>query len=143
MYWLFQGNFCRNKCIKIYLRCIIITNRKDKKPHPIAFYLKTFLAIETNYKIYNKELLLIVDSFQEWCHCLEDALSSIIMYMDHKNLKYFITHILNFYQGYWSMFLSKFEFKFHLWTKKITRFVIFFLKFLIFNFKKYIFINDK
>jgi hypothetical protein len=30
-------------------------------------------AAEINYEIHDKELLAIVDSFQEWCHLLEDA----------------------------------------------------------------------
>jgi len=41
---------------------------KDEKLHPVAFYSRKFLAIEINYEIYDKEILTIIDSFQEWRH---------------------------------------------------------------------------
>jgi len=44
---------------------------KDEKLHPVAFYYRKFSAAEINYEIHNKELLSILDSFQEWHHFLE------------------------------------------------------------------------
>jgi hypothetical protein len=38
---------------------------EDGKLHPIAFYSRKFSAAEINYEIHDKELLAIVDSFQE------------------------------------------------------------------------------
>jgi len=34
-------------------------------------YSCKFFPIEINYNIHNKELLTIVDAFEEWCHLLE------------------------------------------------------------------------
>jgi len=46
---------------------------EEGKLHPISFYSRKFSAIEINYEIHDKELLVIVDSFQKWCHFLEGA----------------------------------------------------------------------
>ena len=64
--------------------------------HPVAFYTRKFSAAEINYEIHDKELLAIVDSFQEWRHLLEGATLQVIVYTNHKNLIYFMsTHVLN------------------------------------------------
>jgi hypothetical protein len=64
--------------------------------HPVAFHSRKFIAIEINYEIYGKELLAIVDSFQEWRHFVEEAVHSITIYTDHKNLEYFMSaRVLN------------------------------------------------
>jgi hypothetical protein len=39
--------------------------RKDGKYRLISFFLKKFLRVELNYKIYNKELLAIVRATEE------------------------------------------------------------------------------
>ena len=36
----------------------------DRKWHPIVYYLKTMADVELNYPIYNKEILVIIFSFQ-------------------------------------------------------------------------------
>ena len=83
----------------------------DDKLHPIAFHSRKFSAAEINYEIHDKELLAIVDSFQEWRHYLEGASSPVTVYTDHKNLEYFMSaHVLNCRQARWSMSLSRFEF---------------------------------
>ena len=83
----------------------------DDKLHPIAFHSRKFSAAEINYEIHDKELLAIVDSFQEWRHYLEGASSPVTVYTDHKNLEYFMSaRVLNRRQARWSMSLSRFEF---------------------------------
>ena len=68
----------------------------DGKLHPVAFYSRKFSAAEINYEIHDKELLAIVDSFQEWRHFLEGATHPVTVYTDHKNLEYFMSaRILN------------------------------------------------
>jgi hypothetical protein len=47
--------------------------------------------VEINYKIHDKELLTIVDVFEEWRHLLEGVQHEIIMYSNHNNLQYFMT----------------------------------------------------
>jgi len=41
--------------------------------HPIAFHFKKLSTTQINYKIYDKELLVIIDAFEEWHHPLEEA----------------------------------------------------------------------
>jgi hypothetical protein len=84
---------------------------EDKKLHPVAFYSRKFSAAEINYEIHDKELLAIVDSFQEWRHFLEGAAHPVTVYTDHKNLEYFMSaRILNRRQARWNMSLSRFDF---------------------------------
>lgn len=81
------------------IEVVLLQMGKDKKLHPVAFYSQKFSIIEINYKIHNKELLVIVNSFQEWHHFLEGALHPMIICINHKNLEYFmLARVLNHYQ---------------------------------------------
>ncbi len=64
---------------------------KDKLLHPVAFHSRKFIATEINYEIHDKELLAIVNSFQEWRHFLERVQHPVTVYTDHKNLEYFMS----------------------------------------------------
>ena len=44
---------------------------------------------ERNYKIYDKELLAIVEALAKWRQYLLDAVEIFKIWTDHKNLKYF------------------------------------------------------
>lgn len=48
------------------------------------------VVIKINYDIHNKKLFVIMDLFKECCHYLEDAFHHVTMYIDHKNLIYFM-----------------------------------------------------
>ncbi|KAH0606065.1 uncharacterized protein H6S33_004522 [Morchella sextelata] len=66
---------------------------------------------ERNYEIYDKELLAIIRSFEEWRLELEGAAHPIAIISDHKNLEYFIsTKQLNRRQARWAEYLSRFNF---------------------------------
>jgi hypothetical protein len=85
--------------------------REGRRLHPVAFYSRKFYAAEINYEIYDKELLAIVDSFQEWHHLLEGALHPVTVYTEYKNFEYFMTaSVLNRHQARWNMSLSRFDF---------------------------------
>ena len=73
------------------LAAILFIMTKENKIHPITFYSRTFSALELNYDIYDKELLMIFKAFKIWQHYLEGSASPIDIVMDHKNLKYFST----------------------------------------------------
>ena len=64
---------------------------EDNLLHPVAFHSRKFSAAKINYEIHDKELLVIVDSFEEWRQFLEGALHPTTVYSDHKNLLYFMT----------------------------------------------------
>jgi len=83
----------------------------SRKLHPVAIHSRKFIVLKINYEIYNKELLAIVDFFQECCHLFEGAAHQITIYTNHKNLEYFISICeLNRHQARWNMFLSRFDF---------------------------------
>jgi hypothetical protein len=79
--------------------------------HPVMFHSRKYNAAEINYEIHDKELLAIVDSFQEWRHFLEGAQHPVTVHTDHKNLEYFMSaKVLNRQQARWSISLSRFNF---------------------------------
>lgn len=87
---------------------------EDDKWHPIAFMSKSLSAVERNYEIHDKEMLVIIRSLEEWRHFLEGTSHRFEIWTDHKNLKYFITaKKLNRRQARWSLLLSRFDFLLH------------------------------
>jgi len=52
----------------------------------VNFCFHKFSPTEINYENHDKELLAIMDAFEEWCHLLEGAQHEITMYPNHKNL---------------------------------------------------------
>ncbi|KAG5726372.1 hypothetical protein E4T56_gene18941 [Termitomyces sp. T112] len=64
---------------------------EDRKWHPVAFYSKSLNMVEQNYEIHDKEMLAIIQSFEEWQHFLEG--------MQHKFK--------------WSPYLTNFDFSLH------------------------------
>ena len=66
---------------------------------------------ERNYKIYNKELLAIVEALAKWRQYLLDAVETFEIWTDHKNLKYFWEpHKLNGRQARWYLKLQDYNF---------------------------------
>jgi hypothetical protein len=83
----------------------------DEKLHPVAFHSRKCEPAEIRYEIHDKELLAIVDSFEQWRHFLEGSPHQIIVYNDHKNLTYFQdARVLNRRQARWAQFLTRFDF---------------------------------
>jgi hypothetical protein len=85
----------------------------DDKWHLIAYYSKSLSTVECNYEIHNKEMLAIIQALEDWCHFLEGAHYKFEIWMDHKNLEYFMTAKLNRHQAQWSLYLSRFDFTMH------------------------------
>jgi hypothetical protein len=79
----------------------------DQKWHPVAFLSKSLSPVERNYEIHDKEMLAIIRAMEEWRHFLEGAEHGFEVWMDHKNLQYFMSaKKLNRQQARWSLFLS-------------------------------------
>ena len=69
---------------------------------------------ERNYKIYDKELLVIVKTLDKWRQYLLDAVEKFKVWIDHENLKYFKEpHKLNGWQARWYLKLQ--DYNFTLW----------------------------
>ena len=79
---------------------------------PVAFFSRKMSPAESNYEIYDKELLAIVQAFEEWRPELEGSPDSVEVVTDHKALEYFMkSRLLSRRQARWSEFLSRFNFK--------------------------------
>ena len=75
--------------------------------HPVAFFSKKLIPAECNYKIYDKELLAIIQSLEEWRAKLAGTEDLIQILTDHKALEYFMmTKKLTRRQARWAEFLS-------------------------------------
>jgi hypothetical protein len=71
-------------------------------------------VVEQNYEIHDKEMLVVMWLLEEWRHFLEGAKQQVKIWMDHKNLEYFMTaKKLNCRQARWSLYLSRFDFIMH------------------------------
>ena len=80
--------------------------------HPVAYFSKRIVPAECNYEIYDKELLAIIQCFEEWRPELEGTAMPVRVLTDHKDLEYFMmTKKLTPRQARWAEFLSKFNFK--------------------------------
>jgi len=75
-------------------------------------YLSKFLnETERNYEIHDKEMLAVIRELENWGHLLEDTKFKFGVWIDHKNLEYFIkTQKLNRKQACWALYLSRFDF---------------------------------
>lgn len=79
---------------------------------PVAYFSAKHSAAECNYEIYDKELLAIIKSMEEWRPELQGSQQEFEILTDHKNLEYFTTtKALNQRQVRWSEFLSQYNFR--------------------------------
>ncbi len=58
--------------------------------HSMIFYSKNMISAECNYKIYDKELLTIIQCLKHWHLELKCTDILIKIFIDHLNLKYFM-----------------------------------------------------
>ena len=86
----------------------------ERQLHPVAYRSRKFSGPELNYDVHNKELLAIVDAFEEWRAYLEGSRHPIMVYLDHNNLSYFTTtKKLNRRQIRWAELLASYNFQIH------------------------------
>jgi len=92
--------------------CGILKQKQlDGEWHPIAFYSHTMSAAECNYEIHDKELLAIVQAFDEWRSELASCHKTIEVFSDHKALEYFMTtKLLTSRQVRWAEALAQYNF---------------------------------
>lgn len=91
---------------------LLSQTRKDGALKPSAFCSREHFATECNYEIYDKELLDIIRSLEEWRLELHGTTSLIKLLTDHRNFEYFTTtKLLNHRQACWAEFLSIINFQ--------------------------------
>ena len=80
---------------------------EDRKWRPVAFLSKSLNETERNYKIHDKEMLVIIRGLESWRHLLEGAQFKFEIWTNHKNLEYFMkAQKLNRRQARWALYLS-------------------------------------
>jgi len=92
-------------------RGVLSVKCDDNLWRPVAFISKALNEIERNYKIHDKEMLGVIRCLEAWRHFLEGAKLKFEIWMDHKNLEYFMSsQNLNHRQVQWALYLSRFNF---------------------------------
>ena len=85
---------------------VLLIKCGDKKWRPVDFISKSLNATEQNYKIHDKEMLAVIWCLESWRQYLEGAKVKFEIWMDHKNLQYFMTsQKLNWRQAKWVLYL--------------------------------------
>ena len=69
---------------------VLSMEKGDGKWRPVAFLSKSLNETERNYEIHNKKMLVIIRGLESWRHLLEGAQFKFEIWMDHKNLEYFM-----------------------------------------------------
>jgi len=65
---------------------------EDSKWRPVAYISKLLNETERNYEIHDKEILAVIQCLEAWRHFLEGTRSKFEVWMDHKNLEYFMSN---------------------------------------------------
>ena len=88
-----------------------LMQKQDGKWRTIAFLSKALSPAERNYEIYDRELLAIMTSLDEWRHFLMGARETFEIHSDHRNLTYFRRpQRLNPRQARWVVELQNYDF---------------------------------
>ena len=56
----------------------------------MAYYSKKYTPVESNYKIYHKELQVIIHYLKVWDTELQSVLKGFDIIIHYKNIKYFL-----------------------------------------------------
>ena len=64
----------------------------EKVFHSMIFFNKKMIFVECNYEIYDKKLLIIIRYLKHWQFELENIDEFVEIYINHKNLKIFMTN---------------------------------------------------
>ena len=63
---------------------------EDRKQRLVVFLSKFLNETERNYKIHNKEILVVIRGLENWRHLLEGTKFKFEAWTDYKNLEYFL-----------------------------------------------------
>ena len=63
----------------------------DRKWRPVFYHLRKFSRAELNYDVHDKELLGVVNAFEQWEVYLLGLPDPIEVFTDHQNLTSFMT----------------------------------------------------
>ena len=69
---------------------VLLMEGKDRKWRQVAFLSKSLNETKRNYEIHDKEMLAIIRGLEVWRHLLEEVQFKFEIWMDYKNLEYFM-----------------------------------------------------
>ena len=94
-----------------YANGVVLSQFIGGKWRPIEFFSCSLNEVERNYKIYDKEMMAIMDSLMEWHQYLMGSKEPFEIWTDHQNLQYFRKpQKLNCRQAQWVTELAKYSF---------------------------------
>ena len=67
-----------------------LTSDDSGRWHPVAFFSRKMIPVETRYKTHDSELLAIVEAFKTWRHYLEGFRHEVLVLTNHNNLHRFM-----------------------------------------------------
>ena len=71
-------------------RKVLSIECEDGKWWLVAFFSKSLNKIERNYEIHNKKMLTVIRGLKNWRHLLEGTKYKFEIWINHKNLEYFM-----------------------------------------------------
>jgi len=71
---------------------VLSVKGKNERWRLVAFISKLLNNTERNYKIHDKEMLVVIRCLEVWRHFLKRARNKFKIWTDHKNLEYFMTN---------------------------------------------------
>jgi len=92
-------------------RGVLLMECEDGKWRLVAFLSKSLNETERNYKIHDKKILAVIRGLENWRHLLEGKKNKFEVWIDHKNLEYFMkAQKLDQRQACWALYLFRFDF---------------------------------
>ena len=73
-----------------YTTGAVLSIEKEGIWHPITFSSHSMMPQERNYLIADKEMLLVIQALEQWCHYLEGARHQFEIWNDHANSQWFM-----------------------------------------------------
>jgi len=70
------------------IRRVLSMKYENEKWRSVIYISKSLNKAEINYKIHNKEILVIIRYLETWRHFLEEAKDQFKIWTNYRNLKY-------------------------------------------------------
>ena len=112
MYPNFDKKFTLKTDASKYAIGAVLEQEDDKgRMRPVSFYSRGMTDAESNYKIFDKEMLAVIAALQHWKHLIFKPKIPLEIITDHSALQYFGTkQSLSERQIHWMEILSEYDY---------------------------------
>ena len=76
---------------KYVIGAVLEQKDENRNLRPVSFYSRGIHDVETNYKIFNKKMLAVIEALRHWRHLLLNPTELVEIVTDHSVLQYFGT----------------------------------------------------